>query len=411
VKSYSFFISLVSMLVVLACAGAGSHSIVQASSSSSPATVLVSTDQSPIVVLIPDANVTLGQQIADCSTSLILLDGGICDARQFTGVQTADGFTVGAPGKRVQVLLNYVTLVSSGPIVVYDRSSISGPQGANGAGAVLQAAPGYKAAALVILSGSQASLHDLVLDGQKVIQNARTAGILIDAPRVDLTRVQVRDFTAQGVINSDNASNRTDNINRTCCAKLVDLESWFNGDAGLWINRSTDWFISRSEFEGNGTHGVVINGGAAMRIESSDFGGNAQNGLLITGAESGDHIITGNQFGQNKNHAIEITSPDSASGSNMITGNSFIPFGAVSQIEAMETAGHDSFTGNVFRNAVNCMHIAATSSSSGNICHLPPLAPGLVSGSVPGSVSSSDEPPAPPIRGRRPSHPVLNDLP
>lgn len=399
------------MLVVLACAGAGSHSIVQASSSSSPASVLVSTDQSPIVVLIPDANVTLGQQITDCSTSLILLDGGICDARQFTGVQTADGFTVGAPGKRVQVLLNYVTLVSSGPIVVYDRSSISGPQGANGAGAVLQAAPGYKAAALVILSGPQASLHDLVLDGQKVIQNARTAGILIDAPRVDLTRVQVRDFTAQGVINSDNASNRTDNVNRTCCAKLVDLESWFNGDAGLWINRSTDWFISRSEFEGNGTHGVVINGGAAMRIESSDFGGNAQNGLLITGAESGDHIITGNQFGQNKNHAIEITSPDSASGSNMITGNSFIPFGAVSQIEAMETAGHDSFTGNVFRNAVNCMHIAATSSSSGNICHLPPLAPGLVSGSVPGSVSSPDEPPAPPIRGRRPSHPVLNDLP
>lgn len=410
-KSYSFFISLVLMLVVLACAGAGSHSIVQASSSSSPASVLVSTDQSPIVVLIPDANVTLGQQITDCSTSLILLDGGICDARQFTGVQTADGFTVGAPGKRVQVLLNYVTLVSSGPIVVYDRSSISGPQGANGAGAVLQAAPGYKAAALVILSGPQASLHDLVLDGQKVIQNARTAGILIDAPRVDLTRVQVRDFTAQGVINSDNASNRTDNVNRTCCAKLVDLESWFNGDAGLWINRSTDWFISRSEFEGNGTHGVVINGGAAMRIESSDFGGNAQNGLLITGAESGDHIITGNQFGQNKNHAIEITSPDSASGSNMITGNSFIPFGAVSQIEAMETAGHDSFTGNVFRNAVNCMHIAATSSSSGNICHLPPLAPGLVSGSVPGSVSSPDEPPAPPIRGRRPSHPVLNDLP
>jgi hypothetical protein len=61
--------------------------------------------------------------------------------------------------------------------------------------------------------------------------------------------------------------------------------------------------------------------------------------------------------------------------SNLITGNSFIPFGTLSQIEAMEAAGHDSFTGtgNVFRNAVNCMHIAATSSSSGNICHLPPL--------------------------------------
>jgi hypothetical protein len=407
VKSYSFILSLVLVLVVLACCGSGYRSSVHASSSSSPASVLVTTDQSAIVLLIPDANVTLGQQIADCSASLILLDGGICDARQFTGVQTANGFTVGAPGKRVQVLLNYVTLVSSGPILVYDRSSISGPQGANGAGAVLKAAPDYQAAALVILAGAQASLHDVVLDGQKDIQTAPIAGVLIDAPRVDLTRVQVHDFTAQGVIGSDNGSNRTDNVNRTCCAKLVDLESWFNGDAGLWINRSTDWFISRSEFEGNGTHGVVINGGAAMRIESSDFGGNAQNGLLITGAESGDHIITGNQFGQNKNHAIEITSPDGASGSNMITGNSFIPFGTLSQIEAMETAGHDSFTGNVFRNAVNCMHIAATSSSSGNVCHLPPLAPGLVSGSV----SSPDEPPVPPIRGRRPSHPVLNDLP
>ena len=406
-KSYSFFLSLVLVLVALACAGSGYDSTLHASSSSSSASVLVTTNQSATVLLIPAANVTLGQQIADCSASLILLDGGICDARQFTGVQTADGFTVGAPGKRVQVLLNYVTLASSGPILIYDQSSISGPQGANGAGAVLQTAPDYKAAALVILAGAQASLHDLVLDGQKAMQTAPIAGVLIDAPRVDLTRVQVHDFTAQGVINSDNGSNRTDNVNRTCCAKLIDLESWFNGDAGLWINRSTDWFISRSEFEGNGTHGIVIDGGAAMRIESSDFGGNAQDGLLITGAESGDHIITGNQFGQNKNHGIEITSPDGASGSNVITGNSFIPFGALSQIEAMETAGHDSFTGNVFRNAVNCMHIGVTSSSSGNICHLPPVAPGLVSGSV----SSPDEPAAPPIRRRWPPHPVLNDLP
>src|SRR5262252_9236876 len=78
--------------------------------------------------------VDAGEKIRNCMAALPP-QGGICDARELSGQQTANaGFTVGQPGKPVELMLGPVTLSTKGTIYVQTKSSIVGMPAAAGIG-------------------------------------------------------------------------------------------------------------------------------------------------------------------------------------------------------------------------------------------------------------------------------------
>ena len=74
------------------------------------------------------------EKIRNCMAALPA-QGGICDARELSGPQTASaGFTVGAPGKPVELMLGPITLSTKGTIYVQEKSSIVGMPAGQGIG-------------------------------------------------------------------------------------------------------------------------------------------------------------------------------------------------------------------------------------------------------------------------------------
>jgi hypothetical protein len=274
-----------------------------------------------------------GEKIARCMAALPP-QGGVCDARELAGAQTAaSGFTVGGPDQPVQLMLGPVTLAVAATVHVQRRSSIVGMPAASGIGtdqspSVIQAAGNSALRAVVQLDGAFAVLQDLTVDGNKKSASKGGVGILVSkANRAEMFRVTVQNAPVYGIqIYSTDA-------NESCCAKLQKVMTIYNGQAGLHLANTADVFISLSEFEMNGTFGIEINNSPTARIQHSDLGGNAQDGIIMYGAaralQSNKQIIVGNQFGNNFRYDINVVGFDNnqkkhASTGHLISSNGFI---------------------------------------------------------------------------------------
>jgi hypothetical protein len=275
-----------------------------------------------------------GEKIARCIAALPP-QGGVCDARELSGMQTAaNGFAVGESGKPVQLMLGPVTLAVGGTIHVQRRSSIVGMPAAAGIGSdqspsVIQAAGNSALSAVVQVDGALAVLQDLTVDGNKKAAPKGGVGILVsEANRAEMFRVTAQNAPAYGIEIYSTAAN-----NESCCAKLQKVMTIYNSQAGLHLANTADVFISLSEFEMNGSFGIEINNSPTARIQHSDLGGNARDGIIVYGAgkslQSNKQIIVGNQFGNNSRYDINVVGFDydqkkHVSTGHLISSNGFI---------------------------------------------------------------------------------------
>jgi hypothetical protein len=267
-----------------------------------------------------------GQKIAQCVAALPP-QGGICDARELSGEQTAaSGFTVGAPGKPVELMLGPITLMTGGAIHVQAKSSIVGMPAGAGIGSdqsatVIKAADNTAINAMVQLDGPFAVLQDITVDGNKKGAPKGDTAILVNAAnRVEMFRVTAQNAPGYGF------ELYSTERNESCCAKLSKIMAIANGETGLHVANTADVFISVSEFENNGSFGIELNNSPTARIEHSDVGGNALDGIRVYGTgpsrlQSNRQIITGNQFGNNGHYDINIAGYDYAARKHVSTGN------------------------------------------------------------------------------------------
>jgi hypothetical protein len=266
-----------------------------------------------------------GEKIKKCMDALPPT-GGVCDARNFSGLQSADsGFSVGAPGKPAELMLGSVTLMTAGTIVIQAKSSIVGMPASAGIGSdqsptMIKAADRSRLDAVVQMDGPFAVLQDLTVDGNKKGAPQGNVAILVNkANRVEMFRVTAQNAPRYGIeiYSRDNES---------CCAKLSKIMAIANGDSGLHLANTADVFISLSEFEDNATAGVELNNSPTTRLEHSDFGGNLADGIRVYGSaasrlQSNRQIIVGNQFGNNAQYDINILGFDYAGKKHVSTGH------------------------------------------------------------------------------------------
>lgn len=302
-----------------------------------------------------------GEKIAACIAALPA-QGGICDAREIAGLQTAArGFTVGAPGKPVELLLGPVTLLTRATIHLQAKSSIVGMPSAMGIGSdqppsVIKASASLNA--VVELDGAMAVLQDITVDGNKVSapSEANATAILVNkANRVEMFRVTAQSAPGYGI--EIYSSER----NESCCAKLSKVMAVGNRGAGLHLANTADVMVSVSEFENNAGFGIEINDSPTTRIEHSDIGGNALGGIRVYGRadsplQAHRQIIIGNQFGNNGGFDIDIAGYDSSgkkqvSTGNLISSNEFI--GSPTRPEGFDAirlvdSGNNTIVGNTF---------------------------------------------------------------
>lgn len=301
-----------------------------------------------------------GEKIRKCMDALPTT-GGVCDARNLTGLQTAaTGFSVGTPGKPVELMLGPITLMTAGTILIQAKSSIVGMPASAGIGSdqsptVIKAAAQSRMGSVVQMAGPFAVLQDLTVDGNKKEAPQGGVGILVNkANRVEMFRVTAQNAPRYGIeIYSEN--------NESCCAKLSKVMAIGNGDSGLHLANTADVFLSLSEFEDNGTNGLELNNSPTTRLEHSDFGGNLADGIRVYGTaasrlQSNRQIIVGNQFGNNAQYDIHILGFDYAgkkhvSTGHLISSNEFIGsdkhpsgFDAIHIIDS----GENNIVGNTF---------------------------------------------------------------
>jgi hypothetical protein len=267
-----------------------------------------------------------GQKISQCIAALPP-QGGICDARELSGQQTAaSGFNVGTPNQPVELMLGPVTLLTKGTIHVQAKSSIVGMPASAGIGSdqsptVIKAGDATALNVVVQLDGPFAVLQDVTVDGNKKNSPKGGVAILVNAAnRIEMFRVTAQNAPTYGI------EIYSTERNESCCAKLSKMMSIGNGQAGLHLANTADVFISLSEFEDNEGYGIELNNSPTTRIEHSDVGGNALDGIRVYGTgtsrlQSNRQIIVGNQFGNNAHYDINIVGFDYAAGRHVSTGN------------------------------------------------------------------------------------------
>ena len=266
-----------------------------------------------------------GEKIRKCIDALPAT-GGVCDARNLTGQQfVQSGFSVGSPGKPVELLLGPLTLTTKATIHVAGKSSIMGMPSSAGIGtdqsaSVIKAADQSRLTAVVQLEAPFAVLQDLTVDGNKTGAPRGNAAILVlNAPRVQMFRVTAQNAPGYGIeIYSDN--------NQSCCAKLSQVMAVGNGGSGLHLANTGDVFISLSEFEDNRGSGIELNNSPTMRLQHSDIGGNLGDGIRVYGTgssslQSNRQMLIGNQFGNNAQHDINVMGYDNAAKKHVADGH------------------------------------------------------------------------------------------
>lgn len=327
-----------------------------------------------------------GEKISQCVAALPET-GGVCDARNLAGPQqSAMGFTVGGGNKPVELLLGAITLTVTKTIVVQARSSIVGLPTGSGIGGyqgatLIKAKDGVNIAAVVQIEGALAVLQDLTIDGNKAKNSGQGVGLLVNRQgRADLTRVTVQNAPGDGIVFVSGTRQEA------CCAKLANVMAIENGQSGLHIENSNDFFIAMSEFENNGKSGVELDGASGIRIEHSDFGGNHGDGLTIHGTADipANHgIFVGNQFGNNYQADLNIAGYNGgqASVAHMISANEFLSgiYRSGGKYDAIRIvdSGYNVIAGNSFfagpgHEFTSCVNIAGKREKqdqvSNNIC-------------------------------------------
>lgn len=307
-----------------------------------------------------------GEKITKCIDALPP-QGGVCDARELTGKQTAlAAFNVGGPDKPVELMLGPVTLVTGDTIHVQARSSIVGMPAAMGIGSyqsatVIQAADNAVHFAVVQVDGPLAVLQDLTVDGNA--RGTQHVGVCISvnggsvggASRIEMFRVTAQNSPANGI------DIYSGNRNESCCAKLSKVMAIANGHAGLAVHNTADVMIEFSEFENNGTFGIELSNSPTTRIEHSRLSGNWDgitiSGTAFPGPQSNREMIIGNQFANNRRYDIHLLGFDNTtnkhvSNGNLISSNQFIG-GSIrppSYYEAIQivNSGENTIIGNTF---------------------------------------------------------------
>jgi hypothetical protein len=186
-----------------------------------------------------------GAKIANCLAALPS-QGGVCDARELSGQQTAaSGLIVGAPNKPVELMLGPVRLITGGTIHVQAKSSIVGMPAGSGIGSdqsatVIKAADNTALNAVVQVDGPLAVLEDLTVDGNKKNAPRGGAAILVNtANRVEMFRVTAQNAAGYGI------EIYSTERNESCCAKLSKVMASPTAKRGcIW--RTPRTFSSRS---------------------------------------------------------------------------------------------------------------------------------------------------------------------
>lgn len=286
------------------------------------------------------------------------------------------------------VYLGHSSIITNDVIDIASGATVIGPPAAEGQGLLIKAAPGFAPAAVVMLEGAYATLQNVVVDGNKSANPGADYSVIsiMKAPRTALDTVTAMNGPKHG-ISIQSSKEAGDGGNESCCAKLNKVVAASNNGFGLYIQNTSDVFVSFSEFEENGI-GAVLQSSSGVRIEHSDFGGSTVDGLVILGdpEPSLGNIIVGNQFGNNVRHDIAIWGQ---SGANLIGSNAFIGSRGrfVRQPESWGiwdggTAGLNTIQGNSLIKLgdypYNCIHFDAIKSKdavSGNLCYTNPLPP------------------------------------
>jgi hypothetical protein len=354
----------------------------------------------------------MGEKIARCIAALPA-KGGICDARDFSGEQkAAAGFSVGAPGKPVQLMLGPVMLITGQTIYVQAKSSITGMPSAMGIGndqaaSVIKAADKSALNSVVELSGPFAVLQDLTVDGNRRNSPRGVSAILVNkANRVEMFRVTAQNAPQYGI------QLYSSNQNESCCAKLSKIMAVANGAAGLHLANSADVLVTSSEFENNDTWGIELNNAPSTRIEQCDIGGNLSDGIVIYGSaasplQSNRQIIVGNQFGNNRLHDISVAGTDGGrrvAGGHLIANNEFIGSDKrPSGYDAIHIAGggDNNISGNIFSDTQehpfrSCVFITGEREAgdlvTGNLCRIGNAARSAFVGVAPAALGSNQPP-------------------
>ena len=223
------------------------------------------------------------------------------------------------------------TYTLSAGITIGQAAGIVGhPAGmANGATAgplVLKAASASNLPALITLNGDQAFLSGITLDGDKTNNPTGGVGILVQKARANIADVDVWRMKSHGIHVKSTALN-----NEAAAPKMERVMSISNDGSGLYVEKTTDGFVSMSEFENNALNGAELYDASGWRLVHNDFGGNTGNGLKLSGLSAGWNgtgaIIVANQFGNNRNHDLFVFGDDGAastvSRNHVISANFF----------------------------------------------------------------------------------------
>lgn len=179
----------------------------------------------------------------------------------------------------------------------------------------LQEANGANLAEMIHVTGKNAFVRWIELDGNKANNSTANDVIFVDAASNFLADYSyIHDGHRYGV----NVTSSTITANDAALPKFNHTIVYNNGSDGVRISNATDMFALQSEFELNGGWGVNLLGGAGSRFESGDFARNTLGGLQLTGTASGvsssEVVVIGNQFGNNTGSDIVVNGWISATG-------------------------------------------------------------------------------------------------
>jgi len=264
---------------------------------------------------------------SDCGAKInSALAAGVSEVWVTTAAGTActTAITVGA-GQSLK-FIQAGTWTFSQPITLGQNASIVGPpKGTNYAPVILKEANGANLSYLVNMTGGQAVLQDIYLDGNYT--NNPTAQDVVrvnNANRVAFHGVEIHNGKRYGVYVSGTSS---------CCGRF-DKSSIIadNYNSNLYFSGPgpADWIIENTEFENSVVgFGIQAVNAATERITNSDVGGNKAGGISITataGNFSWGWMLNTVQFGSNGGHDFFCDGSASAysNGAHVLTGLFFL---------------------------------------------------------------------------------------
>lgn len=259
--------------------------------------------------------------------------GGEVDARGLLGVQTLST-AVSVPAN-VKITFGCGVAVTQSAIITVagNAASLEGCPTGIGIGftvgqTVFQEASGANLAEMILVTGGQNYIGDLVLDGDKANNPSAGPNINLEVGHYYLERVTSQNANGAGV-----AVTSTGTSDQACCGTIDKLMAINNTGDGLYCIGSADTIIGESSFESNaGSAGVELYNCPTTRLSNYDIGGN-QIGLWAHGASyssgvslgSGYQMIGTGQFGNQTKQDIYLDDSSAGSWGNVIVGAQFYP--------------------------------------------------------------------------------------